>query len=724
MVDLAATVWRDYATAGVPGSGANQPEKRLIRAWGGYVEAMIAGAAAGGAVTFQTLAAANANLNYAANQTAWVVLDSTAANNGIYQKQGASGSGSWLRVGDLPYSYIAAINAGAGSGNAIAAETNMPVPGSDGAALITLPIAAANTSSTVTVSFNGGTSLRIKTDTGADPAVAALTPGRIVLGVVSGGGTIFRIFSPDRILPFRGGWSSGTTYAAGDLAENSGSVWYSLIDGNLNNATSEGANWTLFIPGGTVSDGSVTRAKLSASVAGSIRASLYEFGAVDTTGVGDNSTTFQAAADSGLDVVVPPGTFRVNNEIGVSLSHTRFLGQGRGRTEIKTYSSGHAISVDSGLNGIEFIDFLLTRGNTPTSASQNGIHFIGLTERARIARVASEGHWHNFRLCTTSLSWTDHIFSDNAYGNGIYVTNEDAVAAGMQWEQTSPFSQRANGWGIKYASSYGTTANVASIFDLWTYANKSGGVLFQGQASHPMNGVRLLGGFSGEEGGDSVYIDTYGTVDIQVQGIQTEINGTSSVGVNNGTSATGVGRGFTITANNTSLFMNGNTALGHSYCGIVSSCPRAVITGNAVRTNGAAAVSGERSGILIQAGRATVVGNSSLAQQFGIYFQVDGQIIVGNDVSEGNTTPIGGAATPTTSLIRSNLGARSLGAENTGWTTGTGTAAKGTYATYGGQTVPATPTQASVQQIDNALVNTSQRLLAIEKVLRAAGDIN
>lgn len=184
MVDLAATVWRDYATAGVPGSGVNQPAKRDIRAWGTYLETMVSGAQVGGAVTFQTLAAANANLNYVANQTAWVVLDTTAANNGIYQKQGASGSGSWLRVGDLPYSFIRAV--GGGTANAIVATTTIPIPASDGGALIVLPITTTNTATPVTVTFNGGAPLQIKTASGANVPIGGLVNGMLVEGFKAG----------------------------------------------------------------------------------------------------------------------------------------------------------------------------------------------------------------------------------------------------------------------------------------------------------------------------------------------------------------------------------------------------------------------------------------------------------------------------------------------------------------------------------------------------------
>lgn len=61
---------------------------------------------------------------------------------------------------------------------------------------------------------------------------------------------------------------------------------------------------------------------------------------------------------------------------------------------------------------------------------------------------------------------------------------------------------------------------------------------------------------------------------------------------------------------------------------------------------------------------------------------------------------------------------------DTGWTAGTGTANKGAFAAYAGQTHTGSYVQATVQALDDATKNASQRLKAIEDVLRANGLIN
>lgn len=65
-----------------------------------------------------------------------------------------------------------------------------------------------------------------------------------------------------------------------------------------------------------------------------------------------------------------------------------------------------------------------------------------------------------------------------------------------------------------------------------------------------------------------------------------------------------------------------------------------------------------------------------------------------------------------------------VGPQDTGWTAATGTANKGAYAAYAGQTIGAPPTQAQVQALDNAVVALSQRVVAIETALRTHGLID
>ena len=60
---------------------------------------------------------------------------------------------------------------------------------------------------------------------------------------------------------------------------------------------------------------------------------------------------------------------------------------------------------------------------------------------------------------------------------------------------------------------------------------------------------------------------------------------------------------------------------------------------------------------------------------------------------------------------------------NTGWTAGTGTANKAAFAAYAGATHTGAYVQATIQALDDAAKNASQRLKAIEDALRNYGII-
>lgn len=190
LTTVAAEVYRDYDLDGVPASGAHNPKKLDIRRLlSGYENVINAFTSAGGLI-YDTRALLESDLAKTANSMAWVISDASAANNGVYKKVGASGTGSWARVADLPYSFIVAEDSGAGMANAIQATSSLPVSGS---ALILLNIYETNGPGPTTVQFNGGTVYTVKTNGGNDVAPGGLQSGMLVMGRVSG--ATFRLVS-------------------------------------------------------------------------------------------------------------------------------------------------------------------------------------------------------------------------------------------------------------------------------------------------------------------------------------------------------------------------------------------------------------------------------------------------------------------------------------------------------------------------------------------------
>ncbi|MER9665566.1 hypothetical protein [Mesorhizobium sp. M0203] len=187
MVELANTIWADGPT-----SSPSQPPKSQLRQWGTWLESLANLAFTNGKV-FATKAALDADLTPAANTPAIVSGDPTPGNDGLYMKVGATETGSWTQLTDfVPGAQIVrAVDAGAGTPNAIVATTNLALSTS-GSQLVRLDVFEPNTGSPVTVAFNGSSALTIKTASGNDVVAAGLTASP-VLGVVSG--STFRLLS-------------------------------------------------------------------------------------------------------------------------------------------------------------------------------------------------------------------------------------------------------------------------------------------------------------------------------------------------------------------------------------------------------------------------------------------------------------------------------------------------------------------------------------------------
>lgn len=96
IAEIFETVWRDYVTDGVPSSGENLPDKAQIRPIGALIEQVLAASVLGAVdVAYSTRAALDADLAHDAGATALVYADATDANNDLYVKTGAAGSGAW-----------------------------------------------------------------------------------------------------------------------------------------------------------------------------------------------------------------------------------------------------------------------------------------------------------------------------------------------------------------------------------------------------------------------------------------------------------------------------------------------------------------------------------------------------------------------------------------------------------------------------------------------------
>jgi len=173
-IKTAAEIFRRYVTNGVPASGINPVNKDDVVTWGTFLETSIGQIGLG----YSTLALLNGDLAHGAGTLAFVYNDTTAAYNGLYQKSGASGSGTWTRIGDLPNSVVV-LSVTGGTGDAIIA-TAIENPIVPGAKLYILVPTAANTTATF-ININGTGSVEIKNSSGTSLAANSLLAGSPVL---------------------------------------------------------------------------------------------------------------------------------------------------------------------------------------------------------------------------------------------------------------------------------------------------------------------------------------------------------------------------------------------------------------------------------------------------------------------------------------------------------------------------------------------------------------
>ncbi|WP_171519826.1 hypothetical protein [Ensifer canadensis] len=414
--------------------------------WGTEVELLITAFQAGGGIMFPNKATMDATLTYAANQQAWVMGDATVANNGIYRKIGASGTGSWTRMGDLPFSFIIASDVGAGTADAIHATTSMPVSSS---ALVWTNIFEANTSSPVTISFNSGAPLTIKTNSGNDVVAGGLVAGMIVMGIVSG--STFRLVSDQ---------ASAAIVAAAEAAQ---------VAAEAAAAAAQGVGTAVAVwPSGTL--------RTMKQRATDVYCILDAPGSPDPTGVNDSTTALVAMAAEGVDMLVTKGLWVCTQKLFVP-DYVALHGQGRGydyehHTKImfsgavtrehaiagvtsvavansETNANGAAYLADSGTRGDNYSSLALTSNfsagiilgkasvlenigifpalngglsdytNSASTAMSDDID-VGIWARNadgfRISGVTCQGHWRKAGLLITSSDIGDGKTPSNEAG--------------------------------------------------------------------------------------------------------------------------------------------------------------------------------------------------------------------------------------------------------------------------------------------------------------------
>lgn len=425
--------------------------------------------------------------------------------------------------------------------------------------------------------------------------------------------------------------------------------------------------------GGTIFGTGTGRRKLS--VSGEI--DIRKFGA--NTSLTDNGPAINASLAAVGYALIPNGTFTFSTPIQLNVDGQRIIGKGQSKSILSSTTTTHSIVVAENLQYWQIKNLSLTAplGNYGNAVGKDGIHCNGYVQLAQIDNVEVFRHWRGMALGPTSYSIVSNYLVDNNYDDGIHVEGTASIGA-MQWTFIHGISQRNNGCGMKFATVAGPVgASMGDMVAVSTYGNKIDGISFQAVPACPINAIRIRGAFVGEEGRHGLHLDTYGVSTHTVAEVFSEICGTLACGVDGTTPATNQGRGFNITANQQEVIMTGCNAIGNSWSGLVSQCPRLTVTGGSFRLNGAALLAGETSGIQLVGGSANVTGIRANGNKgFGVYLGNDNHTIISCDLRENITADLGAGVAIVNSIRVGNL--PSLG---TGWTAATGTSTRSTFAT-------------------------------------------
>jgi hypothetical protein len=299
---------------------------------------------------------------------------------------------------------------------------------------------------------------------------------------------------------------------------------------------------------------------------------VESFGAV-CDGITDDTAAIQAAVNTGKQVLFPAkGRCRVTSPIVISIAGTRLQGAGMFSSVISSsVANGAVISISVNTTGVVIDGLQITRSVSP-GGSAYGIAYAGYVDINTINACYISGHDIGASLSSTGFgTFSNNIITECA-GNGVQLANTAAVGA-MQWLLINNLAQTNGGSGFSVIANTGPFADTISLGD-WrgnaTYANTQYGMGFFGASNAKIAGVRISGGFVGQDGHGGIYLDTYGSQHV-ISGCFMELAGSVTTGPTYAqTPATSAGHGIQITANNFDVLVEDVLATGNSQSGLIT----------------------------------------------------------------------------------------------------------------------------------------------------------
>lgn len=342
-------------------------------------------------------------------------------------------------------------------------------------------------------------------------------------------------------------------------------------------------------------------------------------------GTTDNTSAINSALATGHPIYAPYGVYLTQGGHSLSADGQYVTGDGVDATTFKISGNTFGFSLGNGRTSIGLTNLTVSRTGTVTSAC-NGIAANQSCSKGLLEHLRVAGHYNGIVLGHTDYSLVRDVISESNTNMGILHTNTlTSLDGGHQWSLDHVLLSSNANHGYEFAVTTGVGAppsiSLGDFINVSTYNNGAMGMAFVGASSVPIEGVRIRGGFFGQDHTSGLWLDTWGSFH-QITGAFVELTATNA--------------GIVLTANNLDVLVDGCRINGCWTEGIYNVATVLNVSGCVITNNGQGAVSGRKNGIGIASGSVNVVGNmlgnvgGATSQDYGIYRAGGSNTNVGN----------------------------------------------------------------------------------------------